>query len=121
MTTGSNRPASNGRRDGCGTSHTANACPETAAPLFRLASKGRDSRGSSSPAVAAKVFPTAGHQIADELVPWSRRRDAVADPAVKDFDPFGVQDFFFGAQNVRPLQRPEIGELRSRQQLIDQP
>ena len=38
---------------------------------------------------------------------------------MKDFDPLRVKDFLFGAENIRPLQGPKIGELRTREKVID--
>ena len=62
-----------------------------------------------------------GDEFSRKLIERFVLRNALANPAVERLDAFAVEQTFLGAQQVRPFERPKIGELGAFQQLIDQP
>src|SRR5207248_5566096 len=61
-----------------------------------------------------------GDEFAGEPVERFVFRDALANPAMERLDAFAVEQSFLGAQQVGPLERPEVGELGPFEQSIDQ-
>ena len=57
-----------------------------------------------------------GDQLADELVERLAGGDRVANPGVERIDALRIEHLLFVPQQVRPLQRPVLGELRPGQQ-----
>src|SRR5262249_37620253 len=56
-----------------------------------------------------------------ELIERQVARDRVAQPALEDPYALVAHRLFFVAEQVGPLERPEIGKLRKADQTIDQP
>src|SRR5690242_21276934 len=91
-----------------------------------------DLRGGLGPRAGVAVWPVkvrrgtvvraavCGHEFADELVDGLVFRNAPPNPVMKILHTFLVERMSFDAQQVRPLQRPEIRELGPVKQLIDQ-
>src|SRR5688500_3483264 len=61
-----------------------------------------------------------GDDFAGELVERFVIGDALLDPAVKEFEPFAIENAFFGAEEIHPFQRPEFGEAPIFEKLIDE-
>src|SRR5439155_21510737 len=64
--------------------------------------------------------PARGEEFAGEPVEWFVFREALANPAMERLDAFAVEQSLLGAQQVGPLERPEVGELGPLQQAVDQ-
>src|SRR5437764_838024 len=76
---------------------------------------------SPSESAASSVSRVArGDEFAREPVERLVLRNAPADPAVEGLDAFAVEQPLFGAQQIGPFERPEIGELGTFDQSFDQ-
>ena len=61
-----------------------------------------------------------GDQLADELIQRFVFSHALANPMMEVLHTLLIERVCFHTQQVRPFQRPKIGELRALEQLIDQ-
>ncbi len=60
-------------------------------------------------------------QLAGELIERLPLGNAVANPAVKRLHALAIQRLLLAVQHIGPLECPEVGELGSVQQLINEP